>query len=465
MATVIKRGKSYLFRCYAGYDANGKQIEHTRTWKPPALNPDTGRPYTAKAAEKEANRRAALFEEEVKKGLVMSGHIKFSECAARWDEDYAQRTFRATTYKNIPHRLEVINAGIGHIYIDQLKYAHLRKFYADLEKPFEISSYVCTIDMKQHLKKLGIRKKELAQRAGVSEYTLTKIYNGDKLTHEEATKIADALGCKLLNIFKVVKTMKQRNKGTVKGYQAIISMILSWAVELELIPFNVAMRKRQRRSDVQSTEAYSLDDEEARRLLDLLALEPVRFRTAITVLIYTGMRRGELIGLKWPDVDFENGLININKTISYSPDMGVHVNQTKNRSSERYIKVSPQVIAALKEQRLNQKQQRLKLGSAWTDTGFIFTNDTGAVMHPDTISDEFRKFRDANGFSKELHLHSLRHTAASLMIAGGVDLVSVAHRLGHADASTTSKIYAHAIQKADARASQVLDDIFNKKSV
>lgn len=86
-------------------------------------------------------------------------------------------------------------------------------------------------------------------------------------------------------------------------------------------------------------------------------------------------------------------------------------------------------------------------------------------MHPDTISDEFRKFRDANGFSKELHLHSLMHTAASLMIAGGVDLVSVAHRLGHADASTTSKIYAHAIQKADARASQVLDDIFNKKSV
>lgn len=465
MASVTKRGNSYRFRCSVGYDEKGKQIFKSRTWKIPALNPDTGRPYTEKAAEKEAYRRAALFEEEVRKGLVMNGHIKFSECAARWNREYAQPEFRATTYKNMPHRLEVINAAIGHIYIDQLKYAHLRTFYAELERPFETVSYICVVDLKQYLKEHKILKKELLQRADVSEHVLRKVYSGDNLTHEQAAKIADALNCKLTDIFKLIKSEKKRSKGTIRAYQAIISMILSWAVELELIPFNVAMRKRQRRNIGRKKEAYSLDDEETRRLLTVLKLEPVRFRTAITVLIYTGMRRGELLGLKWSDIDFENGIININKTISYAPDLGVHVNLTKNSSSERYIKVSPQVIAALKELRLDQAQKRLMLGSAWLDTGFIFTGDTGAVMHPDTISNEFKKFKDKNGFSPELHLHSLRHTAASLMIAAGVDLVSVAHRLGHSDASTTSKIYAHAIQKADARASEVLDDIFNKKTI
>gem|GEM_PF-2502696 len=128
----------------------------------------------------------------------------------------------------------------------------------------------------------------------------------------------------------------------------------------------------------------------------------------------------------------------------------------KNESSKRVIKVSPSVMVMLREWKQEQESYRSMYGDLWQETGFVFTNKLGKPFHPDSISSWFGRFVKENDLPP-IHLHSLRHTNASLMIVNGVDMETVSKRLGHTDAQTTIKIYTHQIRTADAAAAEMLD--------
>ena len=117
MATIKKRGNSYLIRCYDGYDQNGKQIERTMTWKIPAG-------MSEKKAEKEAQHEAALFEERVRTGQTAERKIKFADFADKWFSDYAEVQLRPKTVARYKGLMERINPAIGHIYLDRLRPTH-----------------------------------------------------------------------------------------------------------------------------------------------------------------------------------------------------------------------------------------------------------------------------------------------------------------------------------------------------
>ena len=195
-------------------------------------------------------------------------------------------------------------------------------------------------------------------------------------------------------------------------------------------------------------------------LLSLLENEPQQYRNAVTLLLFTGMRRGELLGLEWSDFDKKNGLLNISKTMQYLPDRGVFQDDTKNESSNRVIKLSKSAVNALNAQHRWQLEQQLKVGSYWKRSNKIFTSPYGDPIHPDTLSGWFHDFV-ARSDLPPIHLHSLRHTNATLQIANGSSVTTVAGYLGHANASTTTKVYAHAIQSAQAAAAELLEDILN----
>lgn len=145
------------------------------------------------------------------------------------------------------------------------------------------------------------------------------------------------------------------------------------------------------------------------RLFELLESEPIMYRTIITLLVYSGLRRGNYVGL--------NG-------------------------------------------------DRIKIGDKWNDTGKVFTQSTGKPMHPDTITGWIHKFVSRNNLPN-ICVHSLRHTNASLLIANNINITTVSKRLGHANTATTTKIYAHAIRTADEIAADTLQDILtlpNKKA-
>lgn len=211
---------------------------------------------------------------------------------------------------------------------------------------------------------------------------------------------------------------------------------------------------------IQQKTAEYLEAEEAIRLLELLEENsvPIQYRTAVTVLLFTGMRRGELLGLKWPDIDFDKQTISISRSLLYLPGKGVFEDETKNVSSNRVIKIPSTATASLRSLRVWQMEQRLALGEHWSYTEYIFTAQDGTPMHPDTLSGWFHDFIKKTDLP-QIHIHSLRHTNATLSIANGVAVTTVAGQLGHANATTTTKIYAHSIKSAQAAAADMMDDL------
>ncbi len=207
-------------------------------------------------------------------------------------------------------------------------------------------------------------------------------------------------------------------------------------------------------------EAVYLDEEQAARLLELLDNERILHRTIVKLLLYTGMRRGELCGLTWDDIDFDHALITVCCSSLYLLGQGVFEDTTKNETSQRCIKIPLDAVNTLRDFRAWQCQERLKLGDQWQDSGRVFTTWNGAPIRPDTITGWFHKFVEKNGLPP-IHIHSLRHTNASLLIASGTNLQTVAKRLGHANVTTTGKIYSHAIKSADEAAAETLQDILH----
>ena len=207
-------------------------------------------------------------------------------------------------------------------------------------------------------------------------------------------------------------------------------------------------------------EARYLDEEQAARLMEALESADIQNRTMIKLLLYTGMRRGELCGLTWEDIDFEKSVIHIRRSSLYLADKGIFEDETKNATSRRSIKVPADAMQALRAFRAWQRRQALQLGDQWQASGRVFTAWNGAPIHPDTISGWFARFIRENNLP-DISLHSLRHTNATLLIAAGTNLQTVAARLGHASVTTTGKIYAHAIQSADAAAAETLQDLLH----
>lgn len=246
---------------------------------------------------------------------------------------------------------------------------------------------------------------------------------------------------------------------TIQHHHRLISVILKTAVQWQIIPFNVSERVAPPK--VPQEEVKYFDDVQARQIIELLENEPIKYKTGIILSIYSGFRRAELIGLKWEDIDFDNKTISIKRTLQYDKSKGVFETTPKTKSSYRTIKLPPNVFTLLSEYKCWQTIERLRLGSKWVNNDYIFTQWNGKAINPDTFTKYFQKFAKKNNLPEGLHLHSLRHTNATLLIAGGMNPRTVSNRLGHAQTSTTMNIYSHAIQSADAKSAEILEDILN----
>ncbi|HJA48306.1 MAG TPA: tyrosine-type recombinase/integrase [Candidatus Agathobaculum intestinipullorum] len=453
MATIQKRGDTYRITVSCGYDLNGKQIRRTMTW-----TPEPG--MTRRQTEKELDRQAVLFEERCRTGQVLDGNIKFADFAERWFKDYAEKQLRPTTVARYHVLMPRINAAIGHIRLDKLQPHHLMQFYNNLAETGvrEDTRYQSTVDFKALLKSRGMTKREFAKQANISVYVLDSVTRGDKISASSAHKIASTLQLPLDKIFRPAEGKDTLAVSTILHHHRLISSMLSTAVKWQLIFSNpcsrVVLPKNKRK------EAVYLDEKQAAQLLQALEDESLQHQVIVKLLLYTGMRRGELCGLEWKDIDFERAIISVRRSSLYLSGKGVFEDETKNETSERCMKVSDDVITMLRIWRAEQAKERLRLGDQWQDNDRLFTAWNGAPIRPDVITAWFHKFVTKNGLPP-IHVHSLRHTNATLLIAAGTNLTTVAARLGHANTTTTSKIYAHAIKSADQAAAEALQDILH----
>ena len=295
MATVRKRGKSYQIRASAGYGANGRQIVKAITWAP-------ADGMTVKQIEKELNRVVVDFERRVESGQCIDSHIRFAEYAALWlarGAEDGEKPLAPKTYDRYKALLVRINAALGNIRLCDLQPHHIREFLDNLKEEGIRSdaTYTASANLPALLKERHLTRQGLADAAGIGINTAYMACRGKNVSRNTAEALCKTLDLKLAEAFKenAVEGGKLSDK-TVLHYFRLISTILNSAVvDDQALLANPA--KRVRPPHVERTEALYLDEVQAAHMIELLEKEPIQYRTMILLLLYSGMRRGELCGL------------------------------------------------------------------------------------------------------------------------------------------------------------------------
>lgn len=250
-------------------------------------------------------------------------------------------------------------------------------------------------------------------------------------------------------------------EASVLYHHRVLSSLFSRAVKWELIAVNPASKVDPPKVRRKQPEAY--DHEQTARILAALEEEPLKYKVLVILALATRIRRGELLGLEWRDINFENNTIEVRQASQYLPEKGVFTKEPKTETSRRVISVPSSVMELLKQYKAHQAEERLKVGDLWEESGRLFTTWNGRPMHPDTATSWFAEFLERHGLPrmKFQALQALRHTSATLLIAEGISLKNVSRRLGHADTRTTDMFYTRALESVDRKAAKVLDNIIS----
>ncbi len=359
---------------------------------------------TVYGTKKDAEVELAKFVTEVQNGLVVDGKsLRFSEFTEIWKRDYGSKELAHTTYKRYCRMLETrLLPYFGHFYINKIRPTDIMKFYDLLEKDTQ-----------------------LVRKSG---------NNGEK-------------------------TKKPLSGKTILEHHRLLRAMLHKAVYWQLIVANPAERVQAPKARKPKRKSY--DDEQTKILLEnleKLSIEETKYKVAIILTVFTGVRLGELMGLEWQDVDFKNGIISINRSSQYLADKGVFTKTPKTESSIREVAIPDFVISLLEEYKLWYEEQKSLYGELWTDSNRLFVQADGKPMHPSTISKWFVRYVAQIGLPV-INFHGLRHTNATLLISQNIDVAVVAARLGHAQITTTFNFYVHPIISHNRKAGNVLESL------
>lgn len=227
------------------------------------------------------------------------------------------------------------------------------------------------------------------------------------------------------------------SSSTVSLYHGVLHRALDQAVKWRLIPHNPANAVDAPRPNPPEMQTWTA--EQARAFLVGTASDDL---AALYVLaLHTGMRRGELLGLKWGDIDVERGTLAVRRTLVKGPG-GLTFGTPKTSAGKRSIALPGPCVAALRSHRAAQAARRLQLGPAWQDGGMVFDRGEGSPLPPTTLGYAFQHWRKVLELPR-IRFHDLRHTAATLMLANGEHPKIVQERLGHSDISMTLNRYSH----------------------
>ena len=239
---------------------------------------------------------------------------------------------------------------------------------------------------------------------------------------------------------------------------------MRYAMKCGLVTTNPCVGISTVKTPKKERHPYSLEEEEVALLDRLTEKAPLQYQIIFRFMIYCGLRRGEVLGLEWKDIDFETGVCTIQRTSQYRGlGVGIYTSTPKTKSSCRCLKLPDELISILKRFKLEQNNIIVMLGEDWHPTDRIFTQWNGLPMHPARPYNWLLRFckRESLPFRG---LHSFRHAFATEMITSGqVDIKTVSSILGHSEVSTTLDIYTHEVQTASARAMDFVTEIIDKK--
>jgi integrase len=233
---------------------------------------------------------------------------------------------------------------------------------------------------------------------------------------------------------------------TIRNIHGALHAALKDAVRWGYVARNVAAAADLPKGMLPEMHVWS--PEQLRAFLDQVRND--RLYAAWLLLATTGMRRGEVAGLRWVDVDLDAGRVSPRRprvVVNYE----VVVSEPKTAKGRRSLALDPATVAALREHRVRQLEERLAVGPRWQDSGLVFTWPDGRPLHPERFSRWFEQHARAAGLPK-IRLHDVRHSYATAALAAGIPAKVVSERLGHANIAITMDIYSHVLPGLDAQA-------------
>ncbi|ABB16028.1 site-specific integrase [Carboxydothermus hydrogenoformans] len=244
---------------------------------------------------------------------------------------------------------------------------------------------------------------------------------------------------------------------TLLQHHRILHKAFDFAMKLQLIPNNpidfVDSPKAKK------YKAKILDLKEIKTLLN--ALKDTDLEVPINLALSLGLRRGELLALKWEDVNWEEGTIQIRRNLVRAGTKLI-LKEPKSETSIRTLKLSKTLLTMLKNHRKKQIELKLMLGNEYKDTGFICCKNNGEMINPSTFSHQFSDFLKKHGLP-DIRLHDLRHTNATLMLKSNIPAKIASSRLGHSTVAITLDLYSHVLTDMDEEVANKIDDIIYQK--
>jgi len=452
MANIEKRSENtYRITVCNGSDNQGNRERKRKTITLP-------KGLTERQKQKEIDRQVYEFEREVENGTFLDGSkITFNEFTQTWLTKYAEKELAPMALNRYKQLLGRITQGLGNLKLNKIQPMHIMDFMSDLagESIRTDNKYTLKDEYISYIKENKNRLTEV-----VNPRTIANILKGKSTNNRIVCKIADVSNLDISVLFTVHNNKDKLSQQTLLHHFKLLNTILNTAVKWNLLLNNPASRVQPPR--VERKEIKFLNNDEISKMLELLENQPSKYQVAIYIAIFGGLRMGEVIALKWSDIDFHTGKLSITKAGQYVSNIGNFEKSTKNESSKRELKLPEIALHKLNELKKEQAIERLLLGSQWINNDNIFTQWNGERISYGTIGHWFTEWIATTDLP-QITFHGLRHSHASLLIACGKDIATVSKRLGHSRISTTLDIYTHSHSQMDEDAADTLDSMFTPK--
>jgi integrase len=238
---------------------------------------------------------------------------------------------------------------------------------------------------------------------------------------------------------------------TVRYIHVTLSKALKQAVADGLIPLNAASSVKSPKP--KKNEIRPLDREQVRAFFETVSGE--RLEPLYVLAVTAGLRAGELLGLKWEDLDLEAGMLQVRRSLSEARSGRIF--ESPKSGKGRSIRLTRRAVNALRAHRKRQLEERMKLAGLWQDHGLVFPSQVGTPLSGRNLIRSFKRHLERGGLPQGFPFHDLRHTCATLLLRQGVDPKFVQELLGHSDVSLTLNVYSHVLPDMGDQAAIAMD--------